>query len=124
MDDMFTRVAGDLVGRVTGPMKFRLVLQPVMAAILAIHAGLRDAREGRPPYFWAIITEPALRGNLIKEGWRAVSRVFIFAVIIDAIYQYIEYRWFYPFEAIIVAVILALVPYVLIRGPVSRIARR
>jgi len=42
----------------------------------------------------------------------------------DVIYQYLVYRWFYPGEALIVAFILAFVPYLLIRGPVDRIARR
>lgn len=123
-DDIFSRVAENLVGRVSGPMKFRLLLQPTMAASFAIRAGLKDAREGRPAYFWALFTEPAIRGQLIKEGWQAVGKVFVIAIIIDAIYQYIVFRWFYPGEAIMVAAILALVPYLLIRGPVNRIARR
>ena len=49
MDDMSTRIVTDLLDRVTGPMKFRLVLQPIMATIFAIHAGLHDARAGQPP---------------------------------------------------------------------------
>jgi hypothetical protein len=40
---------GDLIDRLTGPMKFRLVLQPVMAAFFAIRSGLEDARAGKPP---------------------------------------------------------------------------
>ena len=31
-----------------GPMTFRLILQPTLASILAIRAGLKDARESRP----------------------------------------------------------------------------
>jgi hypothetical protein len=31
MDDTLTRFWNDLVGRLTGPMTFRLILQPVMA---------------------------------------------------------------------------------------------
>ena len=45
------------------------------------------------------------------------------AIVIDGIYQFIVCRWFYPGEAIITALILAFVPYLLIRGPVNRIAR-
>jgi hypothetical protein len=41
----------------------------------------------------------------------------------DAIYQLIDLHWFYPGEAIIVALELAFVPYLLIRGPANRIAR-
>jgi hypothetical protein len=39
------------------------------------------------------------------------------------VYQIIVFRRFYPVEAIVVAAILAIVPYLLIRGPVTRIAR-
>ena len=53
MDNMGVRIASQLVARVSGPMKFRLVLQPAMAAFLAIRSGLADAKAGRPPYFWA-----------------------------------------------------------------------
>jgi hypothetical protein len=45
-------------------------------------------------------------------------------VVLDAVYQYIALRWFYPGEAVLVAIILAIIPYLLVRGPVDRIARR
>ena len=124
MEEMFTRIFWDLIGRVSGPLKFRLILQPTMAAFLAIRAGLKDAREGRPAYFWSIFTEPTLRRELIRDGWKAIAKVFIIAILIEVVYQFIVFRWFYPGEALIVAVILAILPYLLLRGPVNRIARR
>ena len=42
----------------------------------------------------------------------------------DAIYQGIVLRRFYPGEAVIVALLFAFVPYVIMRGPATRIARR
>ena len=60
---------------------------------------------------------------MIRDGWKSVGRVFILGIIMDAIYQLIVFRWFYPVEALLVAAILALVPYLLIRGPVNRIAK-
>ena len=124
MENLFTWTWNHLVGRVDGPLKFRLVLQPTMAMIFAIRDGLKDAREGRVPYFWAIFTEPAHRGALIREGWQAVTKVFILAVLMDLIYQYLILGWLYPLAALFVAFILAFVPYLLIRGPVNRMARR
>jgi hypothetical protein len=123
MEDLFSRLVEDLVGRVSGPMKFRLILQPVTAVIFAILRGLKDAREGKPPYFWALFTDPAHRRDMLQDGWKSIGRVIIIAFVMDAVYQYVALRWFYPNEAILVAVILALVPYLLIRGPVNRIAR-
>ena len=123
MEDLFSRIIEDLVGRVGGPMKFRLILQPVMAAIFAICSGLKDAKDKKPPYFWALFTDPAHRGDMLRDGWKSVGRVFILGIIMDVIYQLIVFRWFYPGEALLVSTILALIPYLLIRGPVNQIAR-
>jgi len=123
MRDMFARFVHDLLGRLDGPLHFRFFLQPTMATIFAIRDGLRDAREGRPAYFWSLFTKPTLRGEELRGGWKSVSKVFILAVVLDVIYQIIVYRWFYPFETLLVAVLLAFVPYLLIRGPVNRIKR-
>ena len=53
-----------------------------------------------------------------------MAKAFVIAVMIDCIYQIIELRWFYPSEALMVAAILAVLPYLLMRGPLNRIARR
>jgi hypothetical protein len=124
MKDMLLRACMNLLDRVGGPMTFRIILQPAMATLLAVRAGLKDAREGRPAYFWTVLTDPLQRAELLHEGWKAVGRVFLLAVIMDTIYQLIVSRWIYPFELLMVAILLAVVPYLLIRGPVNRIARR
>jgi hypothetical protein len=123
MDDVIARIWENLGGRVGGPMTFRLILQPLMATIFAVKAGRLDARTGKPPYFWTILSNPADRAELLREGWKAVVKVFALAVIIDVVYQVIVLKWVYPFEALLVAFLLACVPYLLIRGPVNRIAR-
>jgi hypothetical protein len=122
MDHTLTRVAENLVARVTGPMKFRLLLQPGMATFFAIRDGLKDARECKPPYFWGLFTDKGERAAMVKNGWKSVGKVFILAIVLDLIYQLIEHRWtVYPGEAVLVAIILAIVPYLVIRGPVNRI---
>ena len=120
---MIVRAWTNLFSRVGGPMTFRIILQPTMAALLALMAGLKDARENRPPYFWTILTDSSQRGDLIRHGWKAIGRVFVLAIIMDLIYQLIVLRWIYPLELLIVAILLAVVPYLLIRGPVNRLAR-
>jgi hypothetical protein len=113
----------DLGGRIDGPFAFRLIIQPMVAAILATRAGMKDAHEGRPPHGWAILTDSSTRCDLLRESCKDVAKVFAAAVIIDLIYQIIVFRWIYPVQSLIVGVILALLPYLLIRGPVNRIAR-
>jgi hypothetical protein len=124
MDEMWTRIARDMVDRVSGPMKFRLVLQPLMASFFAIRSGLADARTGKPPYFWTLVTNPAERADMIKDGWKSVGKVFVLAVVLDVVYQIIEQRFVYPGEAIIVAFVLAIAPYLILRGLVTRLVRR
>src|SRR5262245_62546563 len=104
-------------------MSFRLALQPAMALIFAIRDGLKDAREGRPAYFYSLFTDPENRRNRLREAYKAVSRVFILAIVMDLIYQLIVLRWFYPLQALIVAIVLAFLPYILLRRPVNRVAR-
>lgn len=124
MEDVWSRVWEDLIGRGSGPLSFRLVMQPIMAATFGILDGLKDARKGRPPYFWSLFTNPAQRRALLRNGWKSIAKVFILAVVLDAIYQAIVFRRFYPVEALIVADVLAIVPYLLLRGPVNRLMQR
>jgi hypothetical protein len=105
-------------------MTFRLILQPAMATFFAVKAGLADGRANKPPYLFAIVTDPVHRKNMLHEGWKSTARIFALAIVMDVIYQIIALRWVYPGEAIIVSFLLACVPYLLIRGPVGRLARR
>jgi len=124
MEDLLTRISSDLADRVSGPMSLRLLLQPAMAIVFAILAGLKDAKAGKPPYFWALASDPGHRADMLRDGWKSVGKVFIIAILLDVIYQFIVQRFVYPGEAILVAVILAIVPYLLFRGPINRLASR
>ena len=124
MDELLTRFLENLVGRVHGPMTLRLILQPLTAIIFAIRDGRKDGHEGRLPYFWALLTAHGHRRSLLRHGWRSVGKVFAFAVVLDVLYQLIEFDWFYPGEAVVTAVVLAIVPYLTLRGLVNRLTVR
>lgn len=123
MDDILKRVWENLVDRPTGPMSFRFMIQPIVASILAIRSGLKDAREGRSAFLWAAVTNPAYRPELLRRAWKDVGKVFILAAVLDAIYQLIVQRGVYVGELLIIATALAIVPYCLIRGPVTRLGK-
>jgi len=112
-----------LLGRAGGSMHVRLVLQPLMAILLGIRGGLRDARAGRPAFLWALVSSVEARRIMLQSGWKDISRLFVLALILDTIYQIVALRTFYPLQALIVAVTLAFIPYVLVRGPVARLVR-
>jgi hypothetical protein len=120
------RVSANLLARPTGPMTFRFVLQPAMAAIAALRDGIKDARLERQPYIWALIhgvSDPAGRSGLLWEGIVSTARILILGVVMDVIYQFIVLRTFYPAESAFIAILLAFVPYLLLRGPFERLAR-
>ena len=82
-----------LIDRGAGPLAFRFIIQPLVATILGIRAGLKDARAGRLHYGWSVISRSDGRRSLLLEGWSDVGRLFFAAVIIDVIYEIIVFRW-------------------------------
>jgi hypothetical protein len=124
IQEILTRFWDQLIAQPNGPLAFRLILQPIMVTILAIIDGVKDARAGRPLYTWTLLTDPAHRGGYLREGLKRVSRVIVFAIVMDTIYQFIVLRRFYPGEALVTAFVVAVLPYLLIRGPIARIVRR
>jgi hypothetical protein len=124
MDEIWMRIAENMTDRVSGPLQFRLLLQPIMAAIFAIRSGLQDAKAGKPPYFWGLVSDPGHRIEILKDGWKSVGKVFLLALVLDVVYQVIVLHFVYPGEAIIVAFVLAILPYLILRGLVTRIARQ
>jgi len=113
----------EMIGRIDGPMKFRLVLQPAMAIFFAIRDGRRDVREGAKPFGWALFTATGERRALIKDGWKGVGKVFLIAVVLDLIYQFLAIQGFRPLQAACTAALVALVPYLLVRGAANRVLR-
>ena len=118
--EVFARIWQNLLERPGGPMTFRIILQPVMATMVAWRDGIKDAQAGRPPYFWAILTDPANRAGRLHEGLIATARVLLLGLGMDVIYQLIVFETFHPGEAAIVALLLAFAPYLVVRGLVTR----
>lgn len=124
MEEQLIRFYEDLVGRSTGPMKLRFFLQPAMAIFFATRDGLRDAREGHAPYLWGLLSDKTHRKEDLKDGWKGIGKVFTVALVMDIAYQLFVQKSMYPLETLVVALLLAIVPYVLLRGLVTRIARK
>jgi hypothetical protein len=118
------RLWKDILARPGGPMTFRFVLQPTMAAIAALHDGVDDARLGRTPYLWSIAQGVESRGARLREGVISTAKIIILGVIMDSVYQYLVFKTFYPGETLVVALLLAFVPYLMLRGLIERVARR
>jgi hypothetical protein len=98
-------------------------VQPLMAIVFATLDGIKDAKAGKPVYFWALFGNADRRRELLKDGWKRFGKVFIIAIILDGVYQLKVHHTVYPGELILVSLLLAVVPYMLFRGPANRIVR-
>jgi hypothetical protein len=124
MEEMFPRGWDELLARESGALHFRVVFQPLVATFFAIRSGLWDAREGRSLFFWTVVLDASQRRPLVRQLWKDVGKLFVVAVVLDVVYQVVVLHWFYPVQALIVAVVLAIFPYLVVRGLANRIGRR
>ena len=124
-DESLGRLWTDVLDRPGGPMTFRFILQPTMAIIAALRDGFHDARLGRRPYVWALIhgvRDSQGRSGRLWEGIVSTSRILILGVVMDIIYQWKVLDTFYPGQSAVIAILLAFIPYLLLRGPFERLA--
>ena len=121
--DMIAQGWESFTERGSGPLSMRFILQPTLASLLAIRAGWKDARAGRPAFLWAVLTNPAARAEMVRSGWKDMGKMFVIASVLDAIYQVVVHKRIVVIAALLTATLLALVPYTVVRGPASRIAR-
>ena len=110
------------LGRLSGPLNFRLVVMPTVVTVLALRALRKDLREGRPAFLGIWIQDPVERSRVFRSALKDVGKIFIVAVILDTAYQLMVFRWVYPGIVLLVAFVCAIVPYVLVRGPVFLLA--
>jgi hypothetical protein len=115
------RIWHNLIDRPSGPVSFRFILQRSMAAIAAIHDGRKDTRGDRSPFLSVLTQDRQETVRRLREGLTATARIILLGLAMDTIYQAFVFDTFYPFEALIIALILALAPYLLIRGLVTPI---
>jgi len=123
VDDWLKQTLEHILGRMSGPMWLRIIIQPSVSVIIALRAGIGDAHAGQPPFGWAVLSGHTQRRALLKQGWKDIARVFIASIVLDLIYQISVLRWIYPLQAVFVATLLASLPYVLARGPANRLVK-
>jgi hypothetical protein len=121
--DVQRRFWADITDRVHGPMTFRFILQPIMALLAAVPDGIRDARAGHKSFFWSALWNPDAPTGRLKEGITSIARVILLGIGMDVIYQFKELDQFYPVEAVMMALLLAVIPYFVFRWIIELVAR-
>ncbi len=116
------RLWSNIVARPGGPMTFRFVLQPSMASIAAFRDGFADARSNRRPYLSAVLFGGEPHRAPLWEGVLSTARILILSLVMDVAYQLVFLDMFHPGELVVIAILLAFLPYALMRGPAARLA--
>src|SRR5437667_444858 len=101
LEEALARGWENLVSRLGGPMSFRFLIQPAVAILFAIRAGLKDARQDKPPFLWAVLSNPGSRQERLRQVWKDVGTVFIVAMVLDSTYQVIVHRGIFTLELLI-----------------------
>jgi drug/metabolite transporter (DMT)-like permease len=114
----------DIPKRLTGPGRFRFILQPAMAIILGILGGLADARAGRPPYLYGIILHRELRGELVRSGYTTIANLLLMGILLDSIFQWVILGVSHPGPALLLGPVLIVFPYAVARALSNRLSRK
>jgi hypothetical protein len=121
--EVHQRFWADIADRIHGPMTFRFLLQPIMAVIAALPDGIGDARSGHSAFFWTRRGDPTVKHGRLRQSLVSLARVTLLGLSMDIIYQIRVFDRFYPVEALMMAVLLAVIPYFIFRPIVERVAR-
>ena len=113
----------ELPQRFTGPGRFRFLLQPMVAIVLGILGGLRDAKAGHPPYLFGLVFSPGHRKDFLRSGVAAIRNLIAFGIIMDIVFQLILYRSVHPGPAVVVGPLFICVPYAVSRALTTRVMR-
>jgi len=122
---LFTRqFFEDMLSRLTGPGRLRFILQPAVAFIIGTRDGIKDAREGSPPFLSALLSAAASRYDLLRRGFASVRDLISVAIILDVISQFLIFRRIHPGAALLLGPILIAIPYAVSRALANRLSRR
>jgi hypothetical protein len=112
----------DMPKRLSGPGRFRFLLQPTMAIVLGVAAGRADARAGRPPYLWALVFGGDGRGRILRGALGDIANLLLAGVLVDSVCQWLILGASYPGAALVVGPLLIAAPYALARALANRVA--
>jgi hypothetical protein len=112
-----------LARRIAGPLRFRLVVQPLIAILFGIWDGFGDAKAGRPPYLEGVLLAAEHRSALLKTSLKRMAMPFTIGIILDAIIQWFLFHRVIVVGALIFGTLFIAIPYAAARGLTNRVVR-
>lgn len=116
-------IGRDLSGRgiLGGSFQLRLILQPLIAMLLGIRFGIRDAKAGKAPFFQQLAHSPGGRGAILKEAAHDALLPLCVALLLDSILQHMINGRVRPLAALVVGGLLVFIPFLIVRALANRI---
>ena len=108
-------------GMFGGKFQLRLIFQPVLALLLGVRFGIRDAKAGKPAFLMSLVEAQHERWPILKQGLRDAIIPLCIALVIDGILQRMINGYVRPMAAVVVGVLLVFLPFVIGRGLANRI---
>jgi len=111
--DALERGWNHFVARPQGMMNFRFIIQPILATVLALRAGINDAKKTNPAgnaFFFG-----GARSELSRTLWKGIKVPFFIGAILDSIYQVIIHQGIFLLELLFTVVLLVVIPYYIVR---------
>jgi hypothetical protein len=124
MDFLALPIGESLKARLNGPGKGRFVLQPLIAIALGIRDGIKDARQGKPPFIHRVLVKSERKLWVLKQGLKSIAVPFTLGIVLDMVLQWVILRTISLIEGLLVGSALVALPYAVSRALSNRIARR
>ena len=120
--DVFSRGSDQLLGRISGPLNLRLIITPTVSTILAVRDGWKGAHRGESSFLWDVLHHPAAERKAVYHAvWASLKKVILLAFVLDLIYQLYVFRAYFVFQTLLLVLVLAVIPYTVIRGLTTRV---
>lgn len=121
----FESIARDLSGpgMFGGKFQIRLILQPLLAMLLGVRFGIKDAKAGREPFFMSLAHGKGQRGEIVGQAARDAVVPLVVALLIDSILQYMINGRVRPFASVVVGGLLVFLPFLIVRALSNRVWR-
>jgi len=113
----------ELPQRLSGSGRLRFILQPLLAILIGVRGGLTDAKTGSPLFLFGLLFAAGQRSGLLRSAGEAIGIMLAMGIILDIVFQLVLYREVHPGAALLIALILICIPYVLSRALTNRLAR-
>lgn len=108
----------------SGPGRLRFIVQPLLAVLLGIRDGRRDADAARPPYVVSVLFANEFRRESLMSGLATLTRPLVVAVIVDMAAHYLIFRSVRLWHAVVFGAALIALPYVVTRALTNRIRQK